>query len=309
MQRLCVDGSGPNVSLCASAAAAQRVEHDAGLHAREPALRIELEDPVHVLREIEHDRDVAALAGEARAGAARQHRRAELAADRDGRRDVVGVAGHDEADRNLAVVRARRWRTGRGCPDRSAPRPRSACFLSALLELGRAHRACAVRRRGAGASDLSAAITPPSRCGTPASRRPISTPLSVPASIRSLKLPRWPMRKTWPASFDEPDAERHVEVIEDERAQIVGVVAVRHEDRRHRVRVLARILADDLEAPRAHGGARRLAVARVTREDVGEAFLFAASAAPRAGRRTDSSPACTGRSPSRSALMISSQSK
>ena len=35
-----------------------------------------------------------------------------------------------------------------------------------------------------------AAITPPARCGTPASRRPISTPASVPASIRSLKAPR-----------------------------------------------------------------------------------------------------------------------
>ncbi len=41
-----------------------------------------------------------------------------------------------------------------------------------------------------GASTRSAAVTPPSRCGTPAARRPISTPASVPASIRSLKLPR-----------------------------------------------------------------------------------------------------------------------
>ena len=29
-------------------------------------------------------------------------------------------------------------------------------------------------------------------------------PLSVPASIRSLKLPRWPMRKTLPASLRRP---------------------------------------------------------------------------------------------------------
>ena len=37
VQRLCVDGSGPNVELMRSARVAQRVEHDARLHAREAA--------------------------------------------------------------------------------------------------------------------------------------------------------------------------------------------------------------------------------------------------------------------------------
>ena len=80
VQRLCVDGSGPKVSWWRSARVAKRVEHDARLHPRESIAGIELEDPVHVLREVEHDRDVAALAGEARAGAAREHRRAVLPA-------------------------------------------------------------------------------------------------------------------------------------------------------------------------------------------------------------------------------------
>src|SRR6266704_2635074 len=42
----------------------------------------------------------------------------------------------------------------------------------------------------AGAKIFRAAITPPSLWGTPASRSPSSIPLSVPASMRSLKLPR-----------------------------------------------------------------------------------------------------------------------
>ena len=106
VQRLCVEGSGPNVSWCSSAAVAQRVEHDARLHAREPLARVQLEDLVHVLREIEHDRDVAALPGEAGAGAARQHGRAVLPARRDRRDHIVGIARNHEADGDLAVVRA-----------------------------------------------------------------------------------------------------------------------------------------------------------------------------------------------------------
>jgi len=42
----------------------------------------------------------------------------------------------------------------------------------------------------------SAAATPPWRWGTPARSNPISTPLRAPASIRSLKSPRCPIRKT-----------------------------------------------------------------------------------------------------------------
>ena len=84
----------------------QRVEDDARLNAREP-----LPGSISRIRfmyfvKSKHDRDVAALAGEARAGAARQHRRAELPAGGHRRDHVVGVARNDEADRNLAVVRA-----------------------------------------------------------------------------------------------------------------------------------------------------------------------------------------------------------
>src|SRR6476661_172851 len=58
-----------------------------------------------------------------------------------------------------------------------------------------------VGRHGYAERYRSAAPTPPAVNGTPPAARPISTPLSVPASIKSLKSPRWPMRKLRPLSF------------------------------------------------------------------------------------------------------------
>src|SRR5262245_9395421 len=85
---------------------AEGIEHHSGLHAREPLDRINLEDLVHVLREIQDDRDVAALAGKARPCAAGQHRGAEFPADGNCRHDVIAVTRNDEADRDLSIVRA-----------------------------------------------------------------------------------------------------------------------------------------------------------------------------------------------------------
>jgi hypothetical protein len=50
-----------------------------------------------------------------------------------------------------------------------------------------------------------AAMTPPLRCGTPAAASPISTPESAPSSMSSLHSPRWPMRKTLPATLPRPE--------------------------------------------------------------------------------------------------------
>jgi hypothetical protein len=79
-----VAGSGAKVRWCFSAAARRCVEHDSGLYAGDAAGGIDFENPRHVLGKIEDDGDVAALAGERRAGAAAEERRAELAAERDG---------------------------------------------------------------------------------------------------------------------------------------------------------------------------------------------------------------------------------
>src|SRR5438094_4924524 len=68
--------------------------------------RIHLENPVHVLRVVEYNGNVAALARKAGSGATRQDRRSELTAGGHGCNHVVIVAWNDHADRRLAVVRA-----------------------------------------------------------------------------------------------------------------------------------------------------------------------------------------------------------
>ena len=95
----------------------------------------------------------------------------------------------------------------------------------------------------------------------------------------------------------EAGAERHVEALEDHAPHVVGVVALGHEHRGQRGRVLARVRAEHLEPPRLDrargwppraGGGARTRLAGPPR---------AASRAPRAGRRAGSSPTCTARSP------------
>ena len=171
-------------------------------------LDVELENPVHVLREVEHDRDVAALPGEARARAARQHRRVR----------TLGTPPRRHA-RRLIVFRAprgrsasggswrRRWRTARGCRGRSglrrgrsaeapvrARRPGQTCRPALRGSSGgRGRHRAAGRRFGflrRSCQRLQRGKHSAWRCGTPASASPISTPLSVPASIRSLNAPR-----------------------------------------------------------------------------------------------------------------------
>jgi hypothetical protein len=84
---------------------AQRIEHDARLDSGNSSNRIDLDDPVHVFREVENDCDVAALTRETGSRASRQHWSTVRPAYGDGRDDVGGVAGNDESNRNLTVVR------------------------------------------------------------------------------------------------------------------------------------------------------------------------------------------------------------
>ena len=56
--------------------------------------------------EIEDDGDVAALPGKRCATAAAKQRRAELTAERDRGKNIVGIARKYDSDRNLAVVGA-----------------------------------------------------------------------------------------------------------------------------------------------------------------------------------------------------------
>ncbi len=84
---------------------AQDVEHETGLDARAPCLRVQLHDAIQILREIQHHRHVAALAGEAGAASPRQHGRAVAPADRERLDDVLDGARDHDADRQMPVVR------------------------------------------------------------------------------------------------------------------------------------------------------------------------------------------------------------
>ena len=109
-----------------------------GRRARSPAAPargrsrgVDLQHAVQVLREVDHHGDVAALAGQAGAAAARQDRRAVLAAQRDGgdrRRPRRAGAPRRSAPAGSST---RRWRKARGCRRRSAPRRRSWARRSA----------------------------------------------------------------------------------------------------------------------------------------------------------------------------------
>jgi len=82
----------------------QSVQHNSRLNPRNCFVGIDLEDPVHVLREIEHDRDIATLSGQTRPGTASQDRSAVLPAHSYRRNDVIDVAWDYQSDGNLPVV-------------------------------------------------------------------------------------------------------------------------------------------------------------------------------------------------------------
>ncbi len=85
---------------------AQVVEDQPRLDAREAALGVDLQQAVEVLGEVDHYSDVGRLAREAGAAAPCEKRRAVLAAEPHRLDDVRDRAGNDDADRQLAVVRA-----------------------------------------------------------------------------------------------------------------------------------------------------------------------------------------------------------
>ncbi len=83
----------------------QPVQHHARLDTRESCLGVDLQNPIHVFREIEDHRDIATLPGQARARAARQNRSAELFACHYCRDHIAFVPRNHQANGNLPVIR------------------------------------------------------------------------------------------------------------------------------------------------------------------------------------------------------------
>ena len=80
------------------------VEDHARLHPGDARPRVELDDPVQVLRGVDDHARARRLAGQARTAAAHGDRRAVPATRLDGGDDVAGVPGEDDAERDLAEV-------------------------------------------------------------------------------------------------------------------------------------------------------------------------------------------------------------
>src|SRR5438270_8237981 len=72
--------------------------------------------------------------------------------------------------------------------------------------------------------------------------------------------------KDFAAHFAEPLAKREIETIENNVAKRVGVVSIRHHDRRERSAAFGGIGAQDVKSPTAYCAPRRFGKARVPRE-------------------------------------------
>src|SRR5215471_19737895 len=67
-------------------------------------VRVQMQNFVHVLTEVDDDGNITALPGEAGGGAAVQHRRTEIAADANGVDNVLFIARNDHSYRRLPVI-------------------------------------------------------------------------------------------------------------------------------------------------------------------------------------------------------------
>jgi hypothetical protein len=85
---------------------AKMVEHNTRLHPSDAAGWVNLKDIRHVLGKIQDDGDVAALAGKGRTSAPAQKRRFEFAAQRNCGENVIGIAGENDSDGDLAIIRS-----------------------------------------------------------------------------------------------------------------------------------------------------------------------------------------------------------
>ena len=122
------------------------IEDDARLHASDLRCGVERDDAVQVLREVHDHRDVAALAGEARARAARQDRRAGFAAGGDRRRRRRLRRAEPRARSESGDSSTSRWRRARASRRRTALR-RARC-ASARARAIRLREKCRAHARG-----------------------------------------------------------------------------------------------------------------------------------------------------------------
>src|ERR1700680_4834766 len=74
--------------------------------------------------------------------------------------------------------------------------------------------------------------------------------------------------------LSEAASQRHIELIEDDFSQFVGIMALRNQHSSERAAELVGVKAHDLESPSPHSSTRRFAVTRVAREDIAQTFFL-----------------------------------
>jgi hypothetical protein len=85
---------------------AQIVENDAWLDAGDLVFRVNLDNPVKVLRHVHHNGDVRALTRERGSAAAAKNGRAELSGESHGCNHVLDITGQHYTDWDLPIIRA-----------------------------------------------------------------------------------------------------------------------------------------------------------------------------------------------------------
>ena len=149
----------------------ERVEDDARLHRRRAGIDIDLEHAAQVLGGVDDEPGAGRLPALARAGAARQHRHAELACDLERDRDVVVLRRHEHADRHHLVDRgvgripAARGRVEHHLARRLGAQPSRQRFgdvvRSAWDKRGRGHAEPGARMGRTGPDDARPRHSPP----------------------------------------------------------------------------------------------------------------------------------------------------
>ena len=79
--------------------------HDTGFDVGDTRAGVDRDDAIHILREVEDERRVAPLAGEAGAAAARKNRHRVFARERKGGNHVALVPRNHDTHRHLTIVR------------------------------------------------------------------------------------------------------------------------------------------------------------------------------------------------------------
>ena len=84
----------------------QMIEDDSGLHSRNAAFGVEFKNLCHVLGEVKHHGNVAALARQRSPSTTAKHGGAVLAANRHSSNYIFDVARNHDRNRDLAVIRS-----------------------------------------------------------------------------------------------------------------------------------------------------------------------------------------------------------